>query len=426
MFVHGVAMPSTLARVIGRFPPSTRTGRPAALAVAVLLLGALALAAGACARFARVESEQVDRLALRLGGGGDAICVNDPRAHIVVDLVYRDGKRVETWNGEGSRNDKVRLTDLAVSSDGNAVAIDEVGRIRFPRDRLSALDQRVTIRARLRERPIEGTLTLTPRFDCGGLADYSGAVGAAGGTGGGGGPGQAGPALRISLARIDTRLNGRLLLVRVTHANAAPEYYMVSTRGPAARFAVAAVGGDGGDGGQGERGADGSAGSDGQDGWNGDRCKHGRNGRDARNGHNGGNGGEGGDGGDGGNGGEIVVEYAPGSAVLARQLAFRVGGGAAGAGGRGGDGGDGGAGGKGGEGGRAGSNKSAEGQPCLTAAGVRGRDGLDGTSGSTGSSGSDGRPGARGSVHARAVDTAALWDAEMTAGAAIVLDPLEH
>jgi hypothetical protein len=382
------------------------------------------LAASACTRFAPLEADKIKSISLRLGGGGDAVCVNDPRSHVVVDLIQSDGTRLETWNGQGSRDGKVSLADLAISSDG--VAVDQLGRIRFPHDRLAGLDRRVTVRARLRDRPIEDAIVLTPRFDCGGVADYSGAPGATGRDGAGGSSGEAGPDLRVALARIDTRLNGRLLVVRVTRPGAPPEYHMVGTRGPTARFTVSAAGGPGGGGGQGERGAYGIAGNNGSNGFAGDRCENGSDGVDGSDGQPGGAGGDGGDGGDGGGGGSLVIEYAPGSAVLVDQLAFRVDGGAAGAGGPGGEGGEGGRGGRGGQGGSAGRQTDASGSACKTSRGRDGRDGVQGPPGATGSDGSDGRPGAKGAVQARAVDATELWARELSEGAAIVIDPLEH
>ena len=408
-----------MSRARSVYPPF-----PVPLPSLALVLAGLLLAASACTRFAPLEADKIDRISLRLGGGGAAVCVNDPRSHVVVDLIQSDGTRLETWNGQGSRDGKVSLGDLAISADG--VAVDQLGRIRFPHDRLGGLDRRVTVRARLRDRPIEDSIVLTPRFDCGGVADYSGAPGATGGDGAGGSSGEAGPDLRVALARIDTRLNGRLLVVRVTRPGAPPEYHMVATRGPTGRFAVAAAGGPGGHGGQGERGAYGIAGNNGSNGFAGAQCADGTDAVDGGDGQPGGAGGQGGDGGDGGSGGLLVIEYAPGSAVLVDQLAFRVDGGAAGVGGPGGEGGRGGSGGRGGQGGQPGRAQDGSGNPCKTRRGQDGTNGVQGPPGATGSDGSDGRPGTKGAVQARAVDASQLWARELSEGAAIVIDPLEH
>ena len=382
-----------------------------------LLLPALA-ASTACATYAKLEPEKVTAISLRLGGGGDTFCANDPRAHIVAAITYESGAVVETWNGEGSKGGKLRLGDLAITS--RPASIDELGRIALPRGDLRVLDQRVAIHARLRDRPIAADLTVTPRHDCGGLADHAGEPGGAGGDG------RAGPSIAVALAPIDTQLNGRVLLVRVTRAGGALDYYMVDTRGPVARFEVSAAGGAGGEGEWGTSGADGAKGADGADGLDGGECQDGGHGWDGEDGEAGGEGSDGGDGGDGGQGGTIVIEYAPGHSRLVDRVGFRVSGGAAGEGGEGGAGGSGGSGGEGGDGGNAGASRDRTGRKCSTENGQDGRGGASGPSGGQGDDGDDGRPGADGWVHARPVDASALWAREIAAGAAIAIESTDR
>jgi hypothetical protein len=377
------------------------------------------LLATACTSFVKLEPEEVVSLSLHLGGGGDSVCVNDPDANVVAEVVYRDGKRLESWNGHGSRSGKLRLHDLAIESRG--VAVDDVGRLRYRRDALTGFDRPSTITARLPARELRAELTVKPRFDCGGVADYHGKGGATGSSSGRGDDGESGPALEIGLARLDTERSGRILVVRVTPRGAAPDYYLVDTRGPIEPFAISAGGGNGGAGGDGTDGWSGADGMDGVDGSSGGRCVDGSDGTDGMDGQPGGDGDDGGDGGDGGAGGAITVEYAPGDADLVDRLRYLVHGGTAGAAGRGGSGGAGGAGGRGGRGGTAGESQDERGRFCQTSSGDSGHDGRSGTSGSSGASGRTGLPGAAGSITARPTAAEDLWKNELAAGVPIVL-----
>ncbi|HTE55846.1 MAG TPA: hypothetical protein VK698_33555, partial [Kofleriaceae bacterium] len=389
---------------------------PLALALAVV-----SLTGAACARYATLEPARVASLGLRLGDPGGTVCVNDGRARVVAEVVYRDGKRVETWNGEGSRRGKLRLHDLTILAD--PVGIDEVGRMAFPPDPKRWLDRPLIIQARVPDRPIAIGLTVTPRYDCGGVGDYSGAVGRAGGTGEDGGPGAPGPSVRVALAWIDTVLNGRLLLVRVTRGDEPPRYHLVDTRAAAARFEVSAAGGAGGAGGAGSSGWGGSDGTDGSSGFDGGTCQDGSSGGAGGNGSDGQNGDDGADGGDGGDGGTIVVEAAPGDADLVRLIGYRTGGGPAGAAGGGGSGGSGGDGGDGGSGGRAGSTTDEDGDSCHTSDGTDGTDGTDGSDGWPGHDGRPGRPGPNGTVLFHPLDPSSAWTREIAAGMRIVTGP---
>lgn len=104
--VHGEVMSPAAAR---------------SLSIGPLARAAAAGGAGACARFAELEPDKVSSLSLRLaaggGGGDDTVCANDPRATVIAVLVHRDGKRVESWTGEGSRRGRLRLGDLAVEAE---------------------------------------------------------------------------------------------------------------------------------------------------------------------------------------------------------------------------------------------------------------------------------------------------------------------
>ncbi len=395
---------------------------PSSLRFPALLLPALLLAASACVSFAKLEPEKATGMSLRLGGvGGTTVCVNDRDAHIVASIGYVDGKRRETWNGQGSRRGKLRFDGIDIAA--RPAALDQVGHILFPPP-LDWLDQRLTISATLRGRPIRAAITLTPRFDCGGVALHGGAPGLDGDTGDNGGNGATGPSIHVALARIDTRLNGRLLLVRVTGGGAAaPAYYLVDTRGTAARFAVSAAGGTGGAGGEGSSGSSGADGTDGYDGADGGTCQDGGNGGNGGNGEDGGDGEDGADGGNGGDGGTIIVEYAPGEADLVGKLDYHVHGGAGGAAGAGGSGGSGGSGGDGGKGGAGGQEeKDSSGEHCSTSSGSDGARGSDGSSGSSGDDGDEGRPGVSGSFQARPVAQSTLWAAEIAAGLPIVIE----
>ena len=153
-------------------------------------------------------------LSIRVGDGRGTVCVNDDRARVVAHVHYADGRRIETWDGEGSRRGKLRLHDVAIAS--GPVGLDRVGRMAFPADPTRWIDQRLTFGARVPERAIAANVTVTPRYDCGGLADHRGAPGPVGSAGEDGTPGAQGPSLRVALAWIDTDLHGGLMLVRVT------------------------------------------------------------------------------------------------------------------------------------------------------------------------------------------------------------------
>jgi hypothetical protein len=380
------------------------------------------LSLSACARYADLEPAKVAGLSIRVGDGRGTVCVNDDRARVVAHVYYADGRRIETWDGEGSRHGKLRLHDLAIAS--GPVGLDGVGRIAFPADPTRWIDQRLTFGARVPERAIAAKVTVTPRYDCGGLADRRGAPGSVGSAGEDGTPGAQGPSLRVALAWIDTDLHGRLMLVRVTRPGDHPVYHLVDPREDGGRFTISAAGGRGGAGGDGPSGASGTDGFDGSDGVSGGTCGDGTSGSSGGNGGAGGNGGDGGDGGDGGAGGTIVVETAPSDAGLMRLVAYDVRGGEAGRAGAPGAGGSGGSGGSGGAGGSAGSTTDSDGASCSTSSGSSGSDGSDGSDGWPGAAGRPGRAGPDGELGFRAtLDPRSAWAREIAAGMRIALEP---
>lgn len=377
----------------------------------------VATALAGCAPYARLEPRKVAALDLGLVGGGDTVCVNDPGARVVARAVYRNGALIESWTGHGSRHGRYRLHELAIAA--GPVGVGEHGELRFPSP-LTWLDRPIDILASVPARPIAASLSLAPRYDCGGLADFAAARGAGADSGDDGGEGADGPALQVAIAQVDTELNGRLLLVRVT-GGGGTEYHLVDARGPAVPFAISAAGGAGGGGGAGSSGSSGSDGSDGRDGSAGGSCEDGSDGTSGSDGSDGSDGSNGGDGGRGGRGGTIAIEYAAGDEELVDELSYVVRGGPGGAAGAGGSGGSGGSGGDGGSGGAAGSSLDTNGKSCSTSAGSNGSDGTRGYDGSDGSDGSQGRPGPDGTITARQVDGAQLWRAEIAAGIKVVI-----
>jgi hypothetical protein len=383
-----------------------------------LLFGVMAVACGP--RMVKLEPEKVARIEIGLVGGGDTICPQAGRREVHAIVTYTDGKRLETRT---PRNPDGVLAPYDLEWSTDAGVIDERGVVQLP-DLLAWHDRKFALRAAVPGRPeMMAELAITPRFDCGGIADHDGAIGSSGGgMGRDGSHGRDGPRLRVALAYVDTTLNGRLVLVRIEHARGT-DYVLVDRRGPAAWFEVSARGGDGGDGSSGPSGANGSSGSAGSSGSSGGTCEDGGDGGDGTDGGDGGDGGPGGDGGDGGDGGAIEVASPSEFPDLMKAIRFDVDGGAAGAGGSGGFGGRGGDGGNGGSGGSSGSTTKSDGTHCSTSRGRDGRDGNDGNDGTRGSDGSPGRDGNPGTIVGTTLPVESLFAAEIAKGWAIVRGP---
>src|SRR5690606_12847615 len=137
-------------------------------------------------------------------------------------------------------------------------------------------------------------------------------------------------------AYVDTKLNGRLVLVRVRdHDLGRLHFHLVDPRA-GQRLVVDASGGKGGNGGKGADGTDGTHGIRGSDGAAGGVCQNGQDGARGGDGEPGTDGGPGGHGGDGGDGGVVTIAYPAEFPELARFVEVYARGGEPGAGGPGG------------------------------------------------------------------------------------------
>ncbi|HEY5922812.1 MAG TPA: hypothetical protein VIV11_14135 [Kofleriaceae bacterium] len=371
----------------------------------------LALVVGCGPKFVELDTARVRKIDVGVVDASTAFCPQAGPPELRARVTYRDNNFVQTRSRIDPRG-TLRPSELRWTSDVGT--IDDSARMQLP-PLLTWHDRPLSITVSVPGRPeVADRIVLTPTYDCDGRSRHDGPAGWAGGDGT-----HAGYA-EVSLAYVDTQLNGRLVLVRVVGEGSAPEYYLLDRRGPsAARFVVSARGGDGGggvDGSDGSRGFDGLAGSDGSAGGT---CEDGGDGGDAGDGGDGGDGGDAGDGGNGADGGTVVITYPAEFPELADVVEVDVRGGYAGAGGRGGSGGSGGSGGRAGSGGSAGSTIDVDGKHCSTSSGDAGRAGRDGRSGSSGSDGSDGRAGSSGTIVRRASTIEALFGGEAADGWAI-------
>ncbi|HEU4614215.1 MAG TPA: hypothetical protein VFS15_19105 [Kofleriaceae bacterium] len=372
----------------------------------------LALLVGCGPGFVKLDPARARRLDVALVGGGTAVCPQSGVPQLRALVTYRDNQAVQTRSRVDPRG-TLRPSELRWTSDVGSIDTD--ARLRLPR-LLDWYDRPISITVSVPGRPdVANRIVLVPAFDCDAASSHDGP---SGGTGGSGGNGRF---VEVSLAYVDTRLNGRLVLARVSEGGREPAYYLIDRRGPAAaRFVVSARGGDGGSGSDGMSGSSGSNGTEGLDGFSGDTCEDGGDGGDGGDGADGGDGSDGGDGGDGGTGGTIVIRYPEQFPELAYAIEVDVGGGRGGRGGSGGSGGAGGSGGRGGRGGSGGSTIAADGSTCTTYSGQPGRDGRDGRAGSSGNDGTPGRDGAPGYVERQASSIDALFAGEAVQGWPIV------
>jgi len=367
----------------------TRTG---ALAIAVLF------AAGSAGlgrpKPAKLEVEKVTAIDLIQVGGGSSFCPNGNAVQFKVVATLEGGNKLSTPSRGESIEGKLEFGAFEWGVDIGVV--NAAGLLQLPGDPFAVVDRTVKVTARVAGKPeIASELELTPRFDCGGVAAFSGAPGESGRDGEAGRMGRngqsgnsstnatdgedgsngqdgsdgrdggPGPNVEVSLGLVETKMHGQLVLVRVTPlgASAPAAYWVIDPEGEP--FLVAATGGSGGSGGRGGSGGNGGFGGS-------------NNIQDAGDGGHGGDGGDGGrgaNGADGGDGGTIVVRFDKKHPELRGIVRYSTAGGAGGSSGGGGYAGTAGPGGS-------------------SASGTRGNAGRTGVGGSGGQSGGrDGRDG---------------------------------
>ncbi len=316
--------------------------------------------------FTKMQPELVTHMNIKVNGGDDRLCANQTAIPIGAVVTYKNGEVLETWTEDlGSRMGKLSIEEFQWSS--NLAMIDSKGWLYLPKNRLSWLEQDVTVKASIPSRPeMVAEKSIPPDYSCHATFDYSGQPGYASSYFSRNG--QNGPHLMVSMGYLKSRFDRRLVLLKIeTAQKCCADYYVIE---PSDQALVVVA--DGGKGADGADGSDGSNGSDGRSGtcfWSDDDSDNGENadhGTNATDGDNGGN---------GGNGGQIEIHYDQTHPELVGLLHYSVHGGARGAGGQGGTGGKGGQGGSGCNGGQDGS----DGQN-----GLDGRDGDDGFFGNTG------------------------------------------
>lgn len=361
----------------------------------------LILLVGCGPHYLKLDAARVRRVEAFAPGAGARQCIRSDEVQLQAVVTYTDGRKLFTAQRSGA----LRPSALAWSS--NVGTVDPEAKLHLP-ELVGWYDRNTTVDVSVPTRPeIRDQLVVVPRFDCDGVSWHDAT--------------SARRHVEVSLAYVDTQLNGRLVLVRVVEPGMPVEYHLVDRRGPsAARFVVSVRGAPGYDGSAGETGYSGTDGSRGSDGSSGGTCEDGSDGSDGTDGGDGGDGGDGEDGGNGGDGGAVVLFYPPQFPELVAAIRIDVAGGRAGQGGRGGSGGSGGDGGRGGRGGSGGSLHDSDGAFCSTHAGRNGRDGNDGSSGSAGQDGADGRTGQPGTIAAHERDVDALFAGERESGWNIV------
>jgi hypothetical protein len=377
----------------------------------VAVFGALAgLVMGCGPKAAKLAPAKVTALRLTPAIQGSVLCVNGRSLQLMVTAYYREGAPQQTWVEGGRRGGKLSFKTFEWGS--SLGSIDDRGRVVLPADPFAVVDRKVQVTVRIPQRPdMNATLTLEPRFDCGGQAllggrsgyrgragnsgasgrpgssgdnPSSGDRGRPGGHGGDGADGAHGPRVTVSVAYVETSRHGRLILIKSGRR-------LWLTRPGGRIFTIRATGGSGGDGGNGGRGGRGGDGGR-------DTSDDGNTGGD---GGDGGDGGNGGDGGDGGDGGVVTVQYDPRFPEIMKALRFDT---------RGGRGGRGGGFGEGGRGGAAGSSS-------------KGNEGRQGQMGRDGRSGQEGRRGRDGTIRVRVAAVKQLFADEIAKGIAIVTEP---
>jgi len=377
-------------------------------AAAVLCCGAVMLGCGS--GLVKLDAKRVRSVRVVLVDRGETVCPTRAAPEVVAIVTYDDGQPLETRTPT-NRKGNLRPRELVWTAEVGTV--DDTGVLQLPRDLLSWHDRVFAVRASVPKRPeMTAELHVTPRFDCGGVADVSGLDGYTGSSGGDGEAGGLGPRIEVALAYVETTLNGRLVLVRVRDRDLGRwEYFLVDPRA-GRRLVISADGGDGGGGADGSHGGDGSSGTRGGDGASGGLCEDGRDGAPGSDGQDGSDGQPGGRGGDGGNGGAVTVLYPGAFPELAQVVDISV---------KGGEGGAGGSGGPGGNGGSAGSTADPS-RACSTQAGRDGREGAKGRDGRRGLAGEAGRAGGRGEIARRPGRVEELFGFELGRGWSIVRD----
>jgi hypothetical protein len=358
------------------------------------------LLVGCGPHYLTLDPARVRDIHARAVDGGDRQCIPSAGLQLQAIVRYTNGRSRLTARQSGA----LPPDALAWSSDLGRVDAD--GKLHMPElvawhDRSTKVDVSVPTRPEIRDQ-----LVVVPRFDCDGTSVHDAS--------------SAPRHVEVSLAYVDTQLNGRLVLVRIVEPGQPIEYHLVDPRGPsAARFVVSVRGAPGRDGAAGVDGRAGADGKNGSDGLSGSTCQDGGDGGDGTDGGDGEDGGDGGDGGNGGDGGAVVLFYPRELPELVKAIRIDVAGGRAGRGGRGGEGGAGGSGGRGGRGG-SGGHESDDKDWCSTSSGHDGRDGGSGNAGSPGRDGAAGEPGRPGTITAHERDVDALFAGERERGWNIV------
>lgn len=357
------------------------------------LVVALAVLAGCGgSQFVKLDPKKARSVQIGLVSGDNGMCAPTGVVELHALVTLDDGAMLQTPSRMAPKGN-LRPTDLEWTSDFGPV--DEKARLHLV-DPWLWYDTDITIRATVRGRPdLVNQLVVVPRFDCDRQVVLDGAPGYAGESGGPAGQ------IDVALAQVETKRNGRLVVVRVT-ARGQRSYHFLDRRGPSgARLALFVRGGPGGAGVNGAGGYPGARGGDGTSGISGSTCQDGTDGTDGGNGGDGGPGGDGGRGGDGGDGGDVVIAFPASAPELAGAVEVIAVAGPGGPGGAGGRGGSGGAGGSGGRGGSGGSTTSYDGSSCITHGGRDGNAGRAGNPGMPGRDGSPGYPGRDGTITVR-------------------------
>ena len=329
----------------------------------------------------KLDRKRVKSISAEIAGGGTSVCVRDDAPQLVARVTYSDGKTLQSATPR-VRAGTFQPSELAWTTELGSIDVN--ARLHVPRleawyDRPLAIDVAVPGRPEMHDR-----LALMPRFDCAGGTDHDGIAG------------RAPRRIQVSLAYVETTLNGKLVLVRVAESGLDTEYHLVDRKGPgAATFTVSVRGAPGRDGASGSSGSNGSTGSSGSDGSSGGTCE---------------------DGGNGSDGGAVELVYPAAFPELASAIEIVVAGGAGGRAGEGGSAGSGGSGGSGGHGGSGGSTTRSDGSYCSTSSGHDGGRGRDGRSGSAGRDGQPGHDGQPGSITAHAGESAEVFGNEIARG----------
>ncbi|HUQ04541.1 MAG TPA: hypothetical protein VM261_18700 [Kofleriaceae bacterium] len=388
---------------------------------ATLVVATVAAAASACGPgYQKLEVDKIQSVAVAIDEPERRFCAYAPVALRAL-VTYRDGKQVQSMTPGDNQRDRLRVSEFQWASTHGTV--DDIAVLRLTTDVFAWLGKPIHVSARVAARPeVVGEIDLAPRFDCGGTLSIRGAEGARGGELEDGGPGAPGPVAEVALAYVDTGGGERLVLVRVTRGEDAPEHFVIDARQARKPFVIDARGGRGGRGGQGEAGAYGTPGipgmpglpgPEGPPGPDGPACDLATPGTDGTGGGPGGAGGMGRNGGAGGPGGRVTLRYDARFPELATLVQILVEGGPAGEGGYAGPGGSGGLGGKGGQGG-----KLSIGCPGSYAA--AGKDGVAGPNGADGPTGARGMDGPPGLLQQAPGDVVTLFADEIARGVAVV------